>query len=128
MWKSALASVTLAVMTSTSFATDSSVPNLDALQAKDPKASIQSLYNACTADDAHDQMFCAGYISATMDTLSVLGAAESAKTFGMCPKVRVSYGAAVQVFKNWAQNHPETWSFHRFLGVSWALKEAWPCA
>ena len=122
--------VTLAIAgmatASTSLGADS-VPDLVSLQAEDPHRSIQSLYEACTGADSYQQMYCVGYISATMDTMTVLGTYGPAQAFGICPKVFVSYGAGVQAFKNWAQKHPDAWGAPRYLGVSLALKETWPC-
>jgi hypothetical protein len=58
---------------SASMAADTTMPDLAALQAKDPDSSVQSLYAQCTAADYHKQMFCAGYITASMDNMTVLG-------------------------------------------------------
>lgn len=112
----------------TSLAADTAPPDLAALQAERPSTSIQHLYEECMAADLHEQMFCAGYINAAMDSMIVLGAdTSSARAFGICPKVAVTAGAGAQVFKNWAQKHPEAWGLMRYVGVAWALKETWPC-
>jgi hypothetical protein len=130
MWKSLLVVLVVAGMmpAATSLATDSCTPNLAAMQAKDPRASIQYLYEDCTAADPQRQMFCSGFISAMSDHMWLLGGSESTRTLlGICTDTPFSYGAAKQTFKNWAQKHPEKWSLDRMYGVIWALQEAYPC-
>lgn len=127
MWKAALVTVAFAGI-APALAVDAGTPDLAALQARIPDTSIQSLYNECTGKDLHDQFFCVGYISATLDAVGMLAAAESQpQSFRMCPKVPVTPGAAVQAFKNWAQKHPQSWTLDRVYGVRWALHDAWPC-
>jgi len=121
------------VPAATSLATDNVAPKLTAtqaievLQAKDPSASVQYLYEDCTAADSRRQMFCSGFISAMWDHMALLGGGESTRAFGICVDAPVTYGAAKQTFKNWAQKHPEKWSLDRMYGVIWALQEAYPC-
>jgi hypothetical protein len=125
MWKSVLVMMAVAGMStgSTSLGADSVPPT----QAADHQMSIQYLYEACTGADSALEMYCIGYISATEDAMTTIGIGDEAKAFGMCSKATVSYGAAIQAFKNWAQKHPETWSAPRYMGVALALKETWPC-
>jgi hypothetical protein len=129
--KSALATASAVAgmaLASTSLAADRGVPDLAALQAKDPRASIQSLYEDCTAADSRRQMFCSGYISAMSDHMWFLSGSDSTRALvGICMDTPASYGAAVQTFKNWAQKHPEKWNLDRLYGVTWALQEVWPC-
>jgi hypothetical protein len=33
----------------------------------------------------------------------------------------------VQAFLNWAEKHPEAWSYNQIRGVILALGETWPC-
>jgi hypothetical protein len=130
MWKAVLVILATAGMSplSASMAADATVPDLEALQAKDPRVSIQSLYEDCTAADSRRQMFCSGYISAMWDHMWLLGGDDSTRALlGICTDTPVSYGAAKQTFKNWAQKHPEKWSMDRLYGVIWALQEVWPC-
>ena len=127
MRKSALVTTLAIAAASTAFGADS-VPDLGSLQAQDPQRSIQYLYEACTAADSHMQLYCIGYISATMDAMTVLGTyGPAAHAFGICSEAVVSYGAGIQAFKNWAQKHPEAWGAPRYVGVSLALRETWPC-
>jgi hypothetical protein len=114
-------------LTSASMAAGTTVPDLAALQAKDPATSVQSLYAQCTAADYRNQMFCSGFISAMSDHMWLLGGGASTRALGICVDTPVSYGAAVQTFKNWAQKRPEKWSLDRLYGVIWALQETWPC-
>jgi hypothetical protein len=130
MWKSVLVT-TLAIagmaLASASRAADTTAPDLAALQAAEPTRSVQSLYTRCTAADIHDQMFCAGYFTSSIDNMMVLGVDASTRAFGICPKVSITVGASVQAFKNWAQKHPEAWGLPRYVGVAWALQEVWSC-
>jgi hypothetical protein len=131
MWKSLLVVLVVAGMmpAATSLATDNGAPNLRAaLQAKDPRVSIQFLYEDCTAADPQRQMFCAGFISAMWDHMWLLGGDDSTRALlGICTDTPVSYGAAKQTFNNWAKKHPEKWNLDRMYGVIWALQEAYPC-
>jgi hypothetical protein len=79
------------------------------------------------ATDLHQQMYCAGYLTASIDNMMVLGDDASTQAFGICPKTAITAGAAAQAFKNWAQKHPEAWNLQRYLGTLWALQEVWPC-
>jgi Rap1a immunity proteins len=131
MSKSVLVTVAIAGMmaASTSLGADSSVPDLAALQAKDPTTSIQYLYELCTGADITKRNFCTGYIVGLAETLGEIGLQKSARSTGICWKgASVDYAAAVQVFKNWAEKHPEAWGLPRYAGVMWALKEIWPCS
>jgi hypothetical protein len=116
--------------TAASLGADRSAPvDLAALQAKDPTTSVQALYEACkSADSSGRQMYCIGYISAMADHMWLLGGDGSTRALlGTCTDTPVTYGAAVQTFKNWAQKHPEKWNVDRMYGVIWALQETWPC-
>lgn len=129
MWKSVLAALAIGGMAfaSTSLAADNTAQDVPTLQARDPSMSVQALYAKCTATDRYEQMYCAGFFTASLDTMIVLGTDVSSQALGICPKTTVTVGAAVQAFKNWAQKHPEAWSLQRYLGVSWALQEVWSC-
>jgi hypothetical protein len=134
MWKSVLVIAIMGAMVpaSTSWADDPRAADIATTQAREPSTSIQSLYEQCTAADLSKHFLCVGYVSGIVDTMTVVGANDSspsvARVFGMCPKASGTYGAAVQVFTNWAQQHPEAWGQTRYLGVAWALKQTWPCA
>lgn len=96
--------------------------------------TVQELYNNCIASQlsyttVSSLSNCRGYIGGVVEMMMVIGAAPDAaqRIFGMCPKDAVTQGAVTQVFKNWAEKHPEMWSKPRVLGVMTALQEAWPC-
>ena len=129
MWKSMLLIAAMAAMVpgSPSLAADGGTSNLATLRATEPARSIQYLYEECTAESSGRQLFCDGFISATFDSMWLLGGSASTRTLGICVDTPVTYGASVQVFKNWAQKHPEKWSIDRLYGVMWALQEAYPC-
>ena len=121
----AVASMALA---STSLATDGGTVDLVALQAKDPSTSIQRLYEQCTGTNVREMEFCTGYIIGVAETLGQNGLHKSTRGQSVCWQgLSIDYAAAVQVFKNWAQKHPEAWGLPRYGGVMWALKETWPC-
>jgi Rap1a immunity proteins len=96
--------------------------------------TVQALYGWCNDDREKD--ICLGYISGVYDTMRLVGAASTTEfpgsiavrnAMGLCPNNSTTYGAAMQVFKNWAERHPEMWSESRGFGVMLALHEAWPC-
>jgi hypothetical protein len=128
--KSGLVSALVAagmVFASTSLAADNAALDVAVLHASDPSMSVQALYTKCTATDLHQQMYCAGFFTSSVDSMMVLGAEVSTQALGICPKTAITAGAAVQAFKNWAQKHPEAWGLQRYLGVLWALQEVWSC-
>jgi hypothetical protein len=112
---------------SSAVATEAATLDPAQLVAKDPAMSIEHLYRQCSGTDVWQQWFCAGFISATMEQMTVIGATDLRHDFGICPKIGVSVNAGVQVFKNWAEKNPEVWGIQRYMGVTWAFKEAWPC-
>jgi hypothetical protein len=131
MWKSVLVT-TLAIagmaLASPSLATDGGTVDLVALQAKDPSTSIQRLYEQCTGTNVRELNFCTGYIIGVAETLAQNGLHKSTRGQSVCWQgLSIDYAATVQVFKNWAQKHPEAWGLLRYGGVMWALKETWPC-
>jgi len=110
MWKSVLATVALAGIAPT-LAADTT--------ASEPSTSSQGLYEECTAAELHRQMLCIGYISATMDTMLILGSDDSAAlSWGICPKAPITAGAALQAFKNWVQKNPKRMGLESGLGCN----------
>lgn len=114
------------VPAATSLATDNGAPNLTALQATDPRVSIQFLYEDGTAADQQRQMFYSGFISAMWNQMWFLGGGDSTRALAICTDTPVHYGVAKQPFKNWAQKQPEKWNLDCMQGVIWALQEAYP--
>lgn len=88
------------------FARNHGVSGLAAFRARNSDTSIETLYKECTGNNFGNRTFCAGYISAMLDSMGMLGPAVSPKAFRIFPKVSVNAGAAVQAFKNWTQKHP----------------------
>jgi Rap1a immunity proteins len=116
------------ILTSASMGADTTPLDLAALQAKDPTTSIHSLYEACTGADFSGRNFCTGYIVGVAESLGQLSLNKSTRSSGICwTGQTIEFSASVQVFKNWAQKHPEAWGVSRYAGVMWALKETWPC-
>jgi hypothetical protein len=128
MWKWLLVTAAMAAGTLRALAADGPPDVRAAMQAPEPRTSIQGLYQQCTGDNAYERYECAGYISASMDSMSIIGTADPGTAFGICPPAGVSVGMGRQVFINWAQKHSDDWSLMRYLGVLYALREAWPCA
>lgn len=97
--------------------------------------TVQELYESCTASQHSYTTLsllskCRGYINGVADMMVLFGTegdATTRKYFGMCPKDIVTQGAVIQVFKNWAEKHPEMWGKPSLLGVMMALNEAWQC-
>lgn len=87
---------------------------------------VQSLYSACKMSDASQEFaVCVGFISGVGETLHYLGLAPDAQPFKICGAP--THGAMVQAFLNWAEKHPEAWSYNQIRGVILALGETWPC-
>ncbi|WP_352560337.1 Rap1a/Tai family immunity protein [Mesorhizobium sp. M0025] len=74
------------------------------------------------------QSLCLGYIAGVADTMIQVHGSD-ASTVGSCPSEdpTPSYGAYLQIFKNWAPKHPEKWGEPMFAGVRDAIQEMWPC-
>jgi len=98
--------------------------------------SVQGLYQFCNAaPSSKEALMCITYVSGVMDIMQTAGLVDKGQRrdatqqfLGICPQSFASYGAGVQLFKNWAEKHPENWSMARAAGVAIALKEVWPCA
>lgn len=121
------AALVMTFTTSISFAVNLSPSDIAKIQASDPSLSVQSLYEQCASSDLHRQMYCIGYMNAAVDNMMVLGSDASTYPYGICPKTAITAGAAIQAFKNWTQQRPETWGIQRYLGVVWSLQAVWPC-
>jgi hypothetical protein len=92
----------------------------------------------CMSQDLIKQLRCLVYVNAIMDEMQVLGSVNTnpeseggrsvaLSVFSICQKEATMYGAAVQVFKNWADRNPDKWNVPAAMGVSVALREQWPC-
>jgi Rap1a immunity proteins len=94
---------------------------------KDPAASIQRLYAICSSTDNGEKLYCYGYITAMVESMTAVGKEPLTREYGICPTAPVSATASVAAFKNWAQRHSKQGSLIRYSGVAWALQERWPC-
>jgi hypothetical protein len=98
--------------------------------------NVQALLTQCTEKVASlAYIGCLMRIGGISDALAFNGAlialgdnSELLAKFATCPKGSpATYGADVQVFVNWAHNHPERWGDPDLVGVATALRETWPC-
>lgn len=107
------------------------------LSSKAMADNIQQLLQECNnSDNEYDLLHCAGRVSGIVDMMGLNGSLLTQygdrltplRSFAVCSGKPVpSYGAYLQVFKNWAQSHPERWSDPDLTGVIRALRETWPC-
>lgn len=104
---------------------------------------VQDLYNRCTAPaGSGNDFFCLGYVSGAANTMrytsSILDRLKHAEALNgvplkmlalvsICPHLPIKVGATVEVFINWAKQHPKKWSESSQTGVIKALRETWPC-
>jgi hypothetical protein len=126
MWKSLLAAVVL-VCAVPALADNDAPEDYSDLEAKDPATSIQRLYAICSSTDKAEKLYCDGYITAMVESMTAVGKEPLTREYGICPKAPVSATASIEAFKNWAQRHSKQWSLIRYSGVAWALQERWPC-
>jgi len=99
--------------------------------------SVQALFLRCNAEQGSPAwLYCLGEVGGMGEVMMANGVmisefherTEHLATFAYCAgKTTVNYGVRLQVFKNWAQGHPELWQEPEVVGVATALREAWPC-
>jgi hypothetical protein len=128
MWKSLFATVLLGCAVPAFAVPADDADDYSALQAKDPASSIQQLYAICSSADKSVNLYCTGYITAMVESMTAVGKEPLASEYGICPRGPVSAAAGVQAFKNWAQTHRKEGGLTRYIGVAWALQESWPCS
>ena len=126
MWTSLLAGLLL-VCAVPVIADDEAAEDYSDLEAKDPATTIQRLYAICSSTDKGERLYCDGYITAMVESMTAVGKEPLTRQYGICPSAPVSVAASVEAFKNWAQRHSKQWSLIRYSGVAWALQERWPC-
>ncbi len=96
------------------------------VRAQSEGPTIQNMIYMCKeGGKITDFSNCAGMAFGVFVTMvsnkSVAGARRA------CPTSFVSNGQIIQVFLNWAKNHPEDWQAPAPIGFIFALQEAWPC-
>jgi hypothetical protein len=126
MWKVLVAGLLL-VCATPALAVDDAPEDYSDLEAKDPATSIQRLYAICTSSDQGEKLYCLGYITAMVESMTAVGKEPLTREYGICSRAPVSATASVEAFKNWAQRHSKQWNLIRYSGVAWALQERWPC-
>lgn len=126
MWKSLFAGLLL-VCAMPAVAQDDAPEDYSDLEAKDPATSIQRLYVTCSSTDKGDKLYCYGYITAMVESLTAVGKEPLTREYGICPTAPISTATSVEVFRIWAQRHSKQASLIRYSGVAWALQERWPC-
>jgi hypothetical protein len=102
--------------------------------------TVEDLYNDCTEKRTYaDQGFCMGFVSGVARQTFINGSAlkkfqKDDSTLGLimapisaCGDSFVSNAATVQVFINWAKDHPDRWNQPAGLGVMQAIRDTWPC-
>jgi hypothetical protein len=97
---------------------------------------IQKFLSECNNSRlASDLSYCIGRIGGVAGFMSYNGYlltgtdSEALRRTSSCPNTNPAptYGADVQVFKNWAEKHPEFWSAPDILGIVASIREKWPC-
>lgn len=88
---------------------------------------VQTLRGWCQAAPGDgDFTRCVMYAAGISDMATMLGDIAPTTPFAVC--AHPSYGASIQAFRNWADQHPEKWSANMGLGLLLALHEKWPCS
>ncbi|WP_366510182.1 Rap1a/Tai family immunity protein [Mesorhizobium sp.] len=68
-----------------------------------------------------------GYVGGIADQMVANGMFAAREEFSICVGKKVpTHGAYKQAFINWADDHPESWQNHQYLGVVEALRSTWP--
>jgi hypothetical protein len=101
--------------------------------------NIQKLLQECSAGNPSSYFFhCIGRVGGIADMMGINGlimvkphhgsTTRELQQYATCAgNPAPSYGAQVQVFMNWAQDHPDRWADPDIVGVITALQQAWPC-
>jgi hypothetical protein len=102
--------------------------------------TTSSLRLVCMSRDRAAQLYCKGYFTGVLDMTMMAGAYRDqlespkdreilARTGGVCygHNENVAVDAVVQIFLNWATQHPKEWSRLAPFGAIAAMREAWPC-
>jgi hypothetical protein len=99
---------------------------------------IEGLLNDCSADKGSANFnYCIGFVTAALDFMRVNGFFIKehhydkdgfVSEWALCLEGQsLTVRAAIQVFKNWAQAHPERWIEQDYEGVATAFRDIWRC-
>jgi hypothetical protein len=97
--------------------------------------TVQSLHRHCSREhDVFDIAFCIGFDSGVAGVMFWNGQPGHGRyqhAFGCrrrpCSGAKITQGAMVQAFMNWAAKHPENWDLPAPIGVIAAMRHTWPC-
>ena len=91
--------------------------------------NIQTLLAKSQHPDVAQQTWCHAYISGVVDLMVFAGAEKrrGLELFSICPSAGFTYGAATQLFVNWAKGHPDARVLEADVGVASSLLEMFPC-
>jgi len=98
--------------------------------ADDNTTDVRKLLSWCKSPQGStDLNVCVGYVAGVFDLMGMVGAsrANNSAFLGACGEKRLTYGATVLVFINWAERHPELWTAPQVVGVAAAIREQSPC-
>jgi hypothetical protein len=94
-------------------------------------ATVQTLLGRCESDDVREYAVCHSFILGIAGVLSLncsyLADGYSMPEFMTAETDKLTAGALVQGFKNWARANPQHWSMSEFSGVILAMGSAFPC-
>jgi hypothetical protein len=118
------------------------LPSTATADVPDVRGSVQELYDWCKQPrDSVNFGYCLGFISGVGQMLLEIGPSSGLPTpptwwmpptierrYGMCKENKVTFGAMVQAFLNWAEQNPRQWEKPALFGVAVALSLTWPCS
>ncbi len=103
-------------------------------RADDVSINVQKLLWLCNGPPGSPgAAFCGGYVAGVSEIMTVNGeAVQQQPTAGknimtLCGSNKATFAELVQVFKNWAQAHPDDWTMPAVAGVARALNDKWSC-
>jgi hypothetical protein len=93
--------------------------------------NVQELLELCKAKQSSvAASYCLGYISGVVDMMQsiALGGPPASTQIGACGDIsQFTGGALVQLFVNWAERFPKSWTFHPLVVVTASIREQLPC-
>ncbi|HXP73453.1 MAG TPA: Rap1a/Tai family immunity protein [Stellaceae bacterium] len=109
-----------------------------AAQATGP--NVKETLAQCSAKrGSPDWLSCAAYVAGVSDAMMTNAATiktsgdpklfDALAPFSMCVAGDIvpTYGDRLEVFKHWAETHPELWGEPTYSGVMSAMRETWHC-